>query len=140
MQISKAVQLRHKVVDAALVERLQISMSQTGWTERRLLVVQKGQDCYENITGTHRSAAAMALGIPIPAIIIEESDLTPELRQAIDGGVEARLLDAIFEKTGLIEAADLIREERKYGGTAAEVKPPNKPMTGRGRVKFKRVE
>jgi ParB-like nuclease domain len=131
---------RHKPTDPNLLKRLEGSMRGCGWTGRPLVVAKIKQDSgykYEGITGSHRATAAMNAGVPIPAVFVSPDDLTTEQWEFVMTHSED--LDILFDEVKLSKAAELLRQERKYGGTAAKVEPPKREKTEGRRVRFKRV-
>jgi hypothetical protein len=60
----------HEVTDAEKLAALIAGMEADGWQGRPLLLLEVG-DAYQAITGSHRIAAAKAIGLEeVPAIII----------------------------------------------------------------------
>jgi hypothetical protein len=94
------------------------------------------QQNYEGLTGAHRSAAAMELGIPIPVVVLEQSDLPKEFSLTMDH----REYERLFRDAGRYEAADLMHDEAKLGGKAKKVQPTPKAPSGAARIRIKRVE
>ena len=104
----------HEVNDPAKVAEIAASMVSQGWQGRPLLVVVYG-DGWRALTGTHRLAAAKAIGMEqVPVLAIVDSDLTAEQWLTDDpteyGGDDddrASMLAGL----GLDDAAALMREE-----------------------------
>lgn len=61
----------HEIRDEDKLSALVASMRRTGWTGRPLLVVAEGGDYFQAWTGSHRIAAANALGIAVPCVVME---------------------------------------------------------------------
>jgi hypothetical protein len=86
------LQPRHSSTDAALLKRLEVSMRKNGWVGRPLLVARflrnGGYSEYEAITGSHRAEVAMDVGIPIPAVFVDDAALTEDQWEAVMGGID----------------------------------------------------
>lgn len=80
--------------------------------------------------------AAIELKMAIPVLVLEQSDLPKGFSLIGDH----REYERQFRDAGLDEAADLMHEEGKVGGTAKKVQPTPKPPSGGGRIRIKRVE
>jgi hypothetical protein len=134
------IEPRHSVTDHALVEQLKENMRKNGWCGRPLLVVNRNPSPdipdYEGLTGAHRSAAAIDLKIPIPVVVLEQSDLPKGF--SLNG--DHREYERRFRDAGLHEAADLMRDEVKLGGTSKKVLPTPRDPHGAGRIKIKLVK
>jgi hypothetical protein len=130
---------RHSV-DQDHVKRLKESMSQNGWLGCPLLIVNRNpshdiQD-YEVLTGTHRSAAAMELGIPIPVLVLEQNDLPVCFSLDMDH----RDYEQLFREAGLTIPAELMARELKFGGTKNYRQPTPKDPRGAGKIRVKRIK
>jgi hypothetical protein len=131
------VEPRHRVVDQKLLGKLIRSMQTGGWQGRPLLVVKKG-DVYDAITGSHRAEAAMKARVPIPVVILQDADLTKAQRKAVNETSDCIYLASVFDKAGLHKAAELMRQEKQYGGTMEQVRPTKRPPTEGRRIRVKR--
>jgi len=122
----ESVCLRHKASDQKRLTNLREAMK-GGWSGRPLLVIKR--PCYEVLTGCHRAAVAMELGIPIPVIAIPDEALTPEQReQVLSGEQPYDTLAHFFRENGLDTAATLMEEEMK-SSWAEPVAPTVMPRT-----------
>lgn len=112
------VEARHPA-DEKLIELLTTDMRKRGWCGRPILVAEIGTGCnkyYETITGGHRSTAAMALGIPIPVVVVGGRELTEEQWEQVRWSGDYDYLYSVFENAGLKKAAELIYQEFELGG------------------------
>jgi hypothetical protein len=131
------VEPRHPATNKRLLDKLIREMQTHAWQGRPLLVVKKGNG-YETITGCHRAAAAMKVGFPIPVVVLDDADLTKAQWEKVDGAVDYGCLDSVFDEAGLHKAAELMRQEKQYGGTMSPVHPTKRPLTEGRRFSVKR--
>ena len=104
----------HEVRDSAKLEKLVKAMEENGWVGRPLLAIDKGNEGFEALTGSHRLEAAKKAGLDeIPLVTIEDGML--------DANEWEKLLDAsddwqraeILREAGADRAADLMDAEVK---------------------------
>lgn len=120
--VSRIIPL-HEVRDAAKLKALTASLEANGWQGRPLLVVDDGCGNYFALTGSHRYAAAEAVGLEtVPCVVLSpegpvfvnyRNDVV-EQHPAIEDGV--RLVDdeerlAAFRRYGMDVAASLVADE-----------------------------
>jgi ParB-like chromosome segregation protein Spo0J len=98
-------------------ERLLESM-RNGWIGRPLLARPLG-DGLKALTGSHRLASALILGLEVPVLLIEDADLDADGWDAIDAANDDDDLLAALEQHGLIDAAALLKLEPNLGGSIA---------------------
>lgn len=55
-------------------------MRKDGWLGRPLLVVEAGRGAYQALTGSHRLAAALAVGLPAIPVIILPDEVAEKVR------------------------------------------------------------
>lgn len=112
--------MRHLMVDPNLVsppneaqgeklERL-IDAMRDGWSGRPLLVKSDG-DGYEALTGAHRLAAAVTLGMRVPVLLIEDEDLDFGAWNKLNEESDAEDVLALLCQHGLTQAAEILEQE-----------------------------
>ncbi len=110
---TKWIEPLHEVRDAEKLAALIDSMQVSGWVGRPLLVVNVCDNQHQAYTGSHRLAAAKAVGMEdIPCLVLEAGDFGSEddyfaFDEAVD---DVRRLDALLD-INLAEAADLMMAE-----------------------------
>ena len=100
----------HEVRDEAKLQSIIASMESTGWTGRPVLVFDDAEGQYKAITGSHRIAAAKAVGIEIPVAIISDDDCAIVIDE-LDYASDDYDREKVLRDAGLIEAADIMAAE-----------------------------
>jgi len=93
-------------------DRLLASLSAHGWLGRPLLALVSG-DGHQALTGSHRLAAARALEMRVPLLVIEADDLDDETYEKIERRLDDDDLLEILDTAGLEEAVELLRQEEE---------------------------
>jgi len=115
---TRSIEPLHGVMDQSKLEALIVSMDRDGWVGDDLLVVAIDECPHQAITGSHRYAAAAALGIEVPVTVlssidddVSNDDLSAELKYSDDFD---RL--EILTRSGCQRAIDLMTAEVDNNG------------------------
>jgi hypothetical protein len=87
-----------------------LNAMRNGWIGRPLLVRSDGDE-YQALTGAHRLATAVVLGIDVPALLIEDDDLDLDAWTELDEESDAEDFLAFLCQQGLTEAAEILGHE-----------------------------
>ncbi|MBL4632430.1 MAG: ParB N-terminal domain-containing protein [Kofleriaceae bacterium] len=129
LELSGDIKRRHNVMDEHKIVALYASMSNEGWTGRRLLVVDCG-DHHVAITGVHRIEAARRAGLQtVPALILDEEELRGAFGIFVENEgddyylhFQGELMEndngyrTVFENCNYGEAASLMQDETAESG------------------------
>jgi hypothetical protein len=115
MVINKIIEARQIIPrHKANYQRLLDTMP-NGWQGRPILARPAG-DGIQALTGSHRIATATYLGLSIPVLLLEDSDLDIDGWDAIDAAIDDDDLLIVLRDYGIIAAAELLAQEPNLGG------------------------
>lgn len=101
-------------VEQSKVNKLIQSFEEDGY-KGRPIVVMENADEYIGLTGSHRLAAAKAVGIEIPAVVVPNNDATVELLDVRDDDELAQVAKILYKDDVISESAyKLLTEEVKH--------------------------
>jgi ParB-like chromosome segregation protein Spo0J len=100
----------HGVRDEAKLQTIIASMESDGWSGRPVMVFDDAEGQYKALTGSHRIAAAIAAGMPIPVAIISDEDCAAIIDDW-EGANDDYDREQVLRDAGLVDAADLMSAE-----------------------------